>query len=360
MKTLKLILIPLSIILFIQSCNKDNNVIKTTPPSEGSTIDATVGGNDEPNQVFINLSSDNQVSVARNTWDLAFSCTDGYNVILNVADEMLAYKLDKTELNQVTSSDTVGLGAKLSLGAIFSAAIQQNLPDWLSGATSWTDDPTGDFSKTAIASVSEVAVDNAVYIINRGNNPDGTPRGWEKIKISQSTNGYVLQHGTIDASTPESLNVTKDPLYNFIFIDLDNGPVSVEPKKADWDIAFTTYTDLTDFGIPYKIPYFFKDYVIQNRYKVSIAEVMEVSDLVTEFNNFALPDLSGVTFSNDVNSIGSSWRTIIPQVGSAQVNNDRFYVIKDTDGNYYKLVFTKMVNSTGDRGYPEIKYALIK
>ena len=41
---------------------------------------------------------------------------------------------------------------------------------------------------------------------------------------------------------------------------------------------------------------------------------------------------------------------------------DRYYVIKDANGFYYKLRFLTMglANDKGDRGRPQIEYALIK
>ena len=48
------------------------------------------------------------------------------------------------------------------------------------------------------------------------------------------------------------------------------------------------------------------------------------------------------------------------------MNNDKvlidniFYVIKDPNGNIYKLKFTGLLNNNGARGYPEFKYELLK
>jgi hypothetical protein len=52
----------------------------------------------------------------------------------------------------------------------------------------------------------------------------------------------------------------------------------------------------------------------------------------------------------------------MPGVTNAGVKTDRFYVLKDSYGNYYKLRFTKFGTGTDgtERGRPEIEYALLK
>ena len=360
MKILKLLIFIFPIAMMFEACTKNDNGPNVLPPSEGSTLDANVGGETEPNMVFINLSADHQDSVKRDVWDLGFYSGEGFFVKINVASEMLAYKLDKTDIASVTAEDTIGLGAKLSLDAVFSAAIGNSLPDWLSGATGWTDNPSGDLTKTVIKEVSGTETENHVFIVNRGKSPDGSQRGWMKIRILRNGSGYTIQYAEINSSTFQSANVSKDSKFNFKYFNFDNGNIQVEPENTRWDIAFTTSTDLTNFGLPYDIPYFFKDYVIQNINGVEVATVMKNANLIAEYDSLKLADISGISFSGDVNAIGSTWRSIIPQVGSASVKDDRFFVVKDTDGNYYKLLFTKMLSNTGVRGFPQIQYALLK
>lgn len=41
------------------------------------------------------------------------------------------------------------------------------------------------------------------------------------------------------------------------------------------------------------------------------------------------------------------------------VRNDRYYIIKDNDENYYKVRFTAMTQN-GERGHVGFEYALVK
>lgn len=82
------------------------------------------------------------------------------------------------------------------------------------------------------------------------------------------------------------------------------------------------------------------------------------------YDNFKVTDItSKADFEKKANVIGTTWRTpAMPGVTNAGVKTDRFYVLKDSYGNYYKLRFTKFGTGTDgtERGRPEIEYALLK
>ncbi len=59
------------------------------------------------------------------------------------------------------------------------------------------------------------------------------------------------------------------------------------------------------------------------------------------------------------NIIGRGWAD--PISGPvAVVKDNRFFVIKDAAGNYYKLRFNAVVNDSGERGNPEFEYELLQ
>ena len=138
----------------------------------------------------------------------------------------------------------------------------------------------------------------------------------------------------------------------------------VQPETDNWDIVFTTHMEKLDVGDGSRIPYSFQDYVLQNTEEISVAEVLieDGTDLLDAYETFNLGDVAGLSFDADLNAIGSSWRTVeSPTPGSVTgVRTDGFYVVNDASGNQYKLLFTGMLNSTGERGYPQITYDLLK
>jgi hypothetical protein len=340
------------------SCAEDDGPI-VIAPTTSAIINAKVGGEEQPNQVFIDLSAEKATAVARNSWDLGFYNGTEFRVIINNSTAALTRSLAKTDITAVTAEDTLEMGSMLDIDAIF-GALQGPPPEWLDEASSWTDNPDGELSGTAIAEVSQSADANPVYILNRGKNPDGTQRGWMKIRVLRNGEGYTLQYADISSSQFNELTVSKSNSTGFNYVSLDNGLVSVSPATDSWDLAFTTFTNLIPIGPDTSIPYLYKDFVIQNKGLVEIA-VVTVTREVT-YEDFAFGAIADQSFSSDITTIGSSWRTVA-QPGSGQttgVKTDRFYVLKDGSDNYYKLRFTRMLNpETGERGYPQIQYDLL-
>lgn len=327
--------------------------------AEEGVMDPNVGGQSQPNVVFVDLSANRQTTVVRSGWDLGFYTADGeFRVVLNASASMMARALNKTDLNAVTAADTTGWGAQLSTDAVFAAITSGGAPPaWVSEATRWIDDPSGDMSGTAIAEVSASADNNRVYIINRGKNPDGSPRGWKKIRVLRNGDGYTLQHADIGATTFASVEVTRDNTYLFNYIHFETGPVAVEPQKDRWDIAFTVFTNTAAFGPGLTVPYVYNDIVIQNRYETGTAELLTAT--AGSYDAFGEDDLANVTFESNQLTIGANWRSGGGPGAGPALKDDRFYVIKDADGNVYKLKFTALTQN-GERGRPQFQFALIK
>lgn len=334
--------------------NKLAVTFEENPTSPGATMDPKVGGPSEPNAVYVDLSNQSSTVVARDTYDLAFYTGMTFNVKLNPSVKMLARSTGKTDMTAVTSADTTGWGAQLDFDAIFNAVLGPP-PAWIGESSTWIDAPDGDLTKTAISEVSATDANNEVYILNRGVDNMDVPRGWLKIRILQTAGAYKLQFADIDATTFTSVDITKDDNHNFMYYSFENGMIEVTPEKTKWDISFNRTAELADFGTG-AIPYMFNDYVNLNP-GVTAAMVM-ISD--KSYDAYTKADAETTIFSSTKNLIGSSWRTITgPPDFLQQLNTDRFYVIKDPDGNYYKLKFTKLVNDLGERGNPEITYELL-
>jgi len=328
------------------------------PAVEGAIVDAEVGGPLQPNQVYLDLSVEASTVVPRNSYDLGFFTGEEFRVVLNNSTSALALVLDKNDLNEVGPSDTVGLGRQLDVDAIFSSLFGPPVP-WINDAMNWMDHPSGDLDRTAIAAISANASANQVYIINRGNNPDGSKRGWKKVRVMRNGNGYTLEYADIDATSFQTLDITKNQDLRFVQINFDAGIVEATPASKRWDLAFTTFSTLLPVDATTRIPYAFKDYVITNSSEVRVATVNSADVTYEEFGNSLL---AGLTFTRDISEIGSSWRTVAaPNSGnSTGVVADIFYVLEDAEANRYKIRFTRMLNpQTGERGYPQLQYDLI-
>lgn len=329
--------------------------------SAGNSFTAEIGGPTEPNQVFVDLSLDTRTTAERTSWDLGFYSGSENKVIVNYATFALARALDKTDMNSVTAQDTIGFAASVRIGT--------------AGAHAYIDHPDGDLGKLAIADISATDSDNKVYIINRGGGPGtgtvnpgsvdvgSTPRGWKKIRILRSGSNYKIQHADIGATTFEEVTVTKDPNYNFVYFSFDsNTTPTVEPPKAEWDFVFTVSSNIINFGLG-DGAYGFSDFALSNRQGgVQVARVELERDGEgnviagqTSYDDFTSANLSTVTFSPNGNTIGSSWRSVFSRTAHDYV----YFIIKDNEGNNYKVQFLGLMNQQGERGNSSVKYALL-
>lgn len=321
----------------------------------GSSLAAEVGGPTQPNQVYIDLSSGAMTKVPRVSWDLGFETTEDFKVILNGSVKMAAKKLETTNIDLVQEEDATMI---ISQGQ---------------GFVNQIDDPTGDLTRTAIAEISENNDDNKVYLINMGSNPatnapavgsegsaSGTSRGWKKVRILRSGNDYKVQYADINATTHQEVTISKNAAFNFTFFSFANGVVNVQPQKNQWDINFTTFTNV----IGGTTPYYYPDFVVNNVKGGAQAYQVLVADFT--FDNFKLENVINGNFNNDQRNIGSNWRGTSATGGDGMpvsqfvLKTDRFFVVKDPAGNIYKLKFTGGANASGERGFPTFQYVLLR
>ncbi len=336
------------------ACKKDNDTI-VVPPSEGTSItfNGGVGGASAANSAYVDLSTDKADTAKRSSWDLGFYSGTDFRVILNNTTSAGAKVLTVADLAAVGAADTIGL----------TLATSQTAPE--PSQLAYFDAINGSISATAIPAISATAADNKVVIINRGTGGATPARPWVKAKITRNASGgYTVQYGTITQTTGfTSVDVPKDAEYNFKFVSFDGGAiVKVEPKKAEWDFTWGYSLFQTNFGAGL-VPYNFSDLIAVNYLAgVQVATKIYTSDVVrnaayTVFSKDSVTAAAAV-FSSDRWAIGSSWRSTQPATG---VRVDRFYVLKDPAGNYYKLKFISMgVNDGGVRGNPVFEYKLIK
>jgi hypothetical protein len=315
-----------------------------------ATIDG--GGATFPNKVFIDLSANRETVVNRAAWDLGFYMqANDFRVILNSSSAMMARQLNKNDLTQVSASDTIGLTGEVSFNQF--APSVTSLP--------YIDYPDGDLNKTAITAISTIASENKVYIVNRGTGP-GNPapaRGWKKIRVIRNTSGgYTVQHADIASSSFQEINIAKDDSYFFKYISFENGIVTVEPAKNKWDLAWTYFSNVTNFGGG-EVPYLFQDVILQNR-NVQAVRVMTSTKAFADFSTANLTDGSvTINWNSLQTTIGADWRSGGGPTSQPAVRSDRYYLVKDGDNNIYKLRFTSLTLN-GQRGYPSYESVLLR
>jgi hypothetical protein len=313
-------------------------------------LNGGTGGPSAINSVFVDFSNNKQTSVLRASWHLAFYSGDTYNVLLNDTKPLTAVAVNATDIQNFKFADFT-YADSLALG-------------FGSGTFEVVDSYLHDFSKTVIKPVAENTTENKIYVIADAGSAGATPTADQlyKVKINRSAKGYTVQYAKINETTINTIEVEKNSQYNYQFLSFTDKKVTpVEPQKSKWDIEWTYGLYYTNF-MGTDIPYAFSDLVYTNhKAGVKIAEVLNTT---VTYENYNASHIAATNFSSDRTHIASNWRVTSPsgtdQVG---VRKDRFYVVQDADGNVYKLLFVNFHSTAvdgGERGYPNIKYELVK
>lgn len=302
-------------------------------------------GSSAGNSVFVDFSSNQQTAVARKSWDLGFYSGDEFRVIINNTTAASVIAVDATDLAEVTAENVETGGLALGQGQ---------------GTFDIIDDVTGDLNHTAIAEISATEAENKVYVINRagGFGIVDAAENLIKVRVLRNGAGYKVQYAPLTATEFTELDVAKSATNDFTYVSFTtNAVVAVAPAREKWDIEWT----YSIYKAPQGIPYAYSDLVfINNRGGVSAVQVMEAT---VAYDNFAASDVANITFDNQRDVIGSSWRVTSAPQGSTEtvgVRTDRYYVVKDAFGNVYKLRFINFhANDGGTRGKPLIEYKLV-
>jgi HmuY protein len=337
------------------ACKKDVDPVIIVPASAGAQIQlngiaGSEAGATAGNSVYLDLSADRQTPVLRAGWDLGFYCGPDFRVTLNNTSVAGAKVLAKNDLATVGAADTIGLTLNTS---------QFNpLPEQLA----YFDNIAGDLTRTVIPAVSATDADNRVIILNRGTGGGIAPRPWVKLRVLRNaTGGYTLQYAGILETTYRTIQVPKDAVYHFKYISFENGIVDAQPEKEKWDLVWSYSVFESNFGAG-PVPYNFSDLIAVNYLSgVTVATKIYANAATASaaYDAFNKDSVALTAPSSGRWAIGSGWRSTQPATGARL---DRFYIIKDPAGNYYKFKCLSMGIGTdgGTRGRPQFRYSLIK
>lgn len=324
----------------------------------GGTVEPNIGGPNEPFQVYYDLSTGDTFSIRRDTWDLGFYGGDEFRVVLNGSIYMATKALDSFDIDAVnTGNIPAEYFDKVAMGT-FDPENEE-----------FIDYPNGDLNRTAIQEISVNADNNSVYLVNLGvkvgtAKPNigsvavsGESRGWKKVRILRQGNGYLLQYADLDSSNHQEVFIEKDSNYNFTHFSFDtNEKLNAQPLKNNWDLCFTVFTNVVVDPATGSSSgsYGFSDFVVNNLLAQSKAFMVE-DNTPNAFENYTLNVAEAESLlENDQRSIGANWRSVF-----SGLYENVFFVLKDVDGNWYKIRFIGFKNSEGERGYPKFQYELI-
>ncbi len=310
------ILIYSSLLLMIFACKKAEIPVKKH--EVGNVISNSFEmGSDYRNQAFFDLGTNSFVSQnLKTSWDLGFECgVSGWHITLNGANLMGIAKINNTTFGAI--SDTVGI------------------------VWQW-DSNTGHLDSTAIGDWQN---NNGIYILDRGMDNLGIHRGFSKVEFqSVSNTNYTFKISELDGSNLNQVTIEKDNILNNISYSVSsNSLVTVEAPKENWDISFTQFTHyFHDHELAYLVTG-----VITNRNGVEVTKVFD-----KQFNDITIDDITQYQFSDALNVIGYDWKYYAFSEGTYLTKPEQNYIIKSTEGIYYKLHFIDFYDAQGDKGAP--------
>lgn len=359
--------------------NTELEVQFTESAALGGTMSPESGGSTYPNQVFIDLSSQTQTVVKRDAWELAFYSGAEDRILLNPALRVSAAKLEQfNDLTSVTSATTFDPPLEITRFDLFTQtyidevvptveAYKEGVKVSYTMYEPYVDTMDGKLEGTAFDEVSENDQENKVYLFYMGTEVPTEPaepgsvntgtedRGWYKVRVLKQGDAYVLRYAPLDATDYKEIEIPKDERLNAVAFSMTTDKiVSVEPEKNNWDLNISGVF-ATEIGTTYT------DYVLHNTLSgVGLYEVI-IEDGAPSYADFTEADIDESLLNfEDRSLVGSNWRsTTGPSTSTPVAKDDRYYILKDGEENYYKIRFTALLNESGERGYPSFEYSLL-
>lgn len=312
--------------ILMSSCLKKETPIQ--PFERGHVVSATVEmGSDYRYQVYYHLKNEQIVSTNLKTdWDLAFSSDPGKSpIVLNAAKFVLVAKTGESDFNTITTADSLRF--------------------------MW-DDPTGDLSKTAFGDWEK----NKVYVIDRGQAITGLPLGYKKMMINDFGDEWLeIRLADLDGSNDHHIRVEKDNNRHLVHLSFEGSgeQPEIEPLKNEWDLLFTQHMNVF-YVDGDTLPYLVTGVISNIHSQVEVA-----IDSVSSYPEIGFSDIPGLEFSQAANAIGYDWKYYDFDNSTFEVLDYKNYIIRDTEGFYFKLRFIDFYNSYGDKGSPTFEYKLL-
>ncbi|MFT6443280.1 MAG: hypothetical protein ACJASQ_000010 [Crocinitomicaceae bacterium] len=311
----------LTVGLLLTSCFKEE--LPIDKHESGEAIEVQVGiGQDYKNQLFYSATNNTIVSTNEKTdWDLAFeSSATGFHILLNTSRGMAVHR-SALNFNEIT--DETGL-------------------DW-----TW-DMPSGHLDSTAFG---DWVANGLLYVVDFGYDVSGVHLGYKKVIVSGvSSTEYTIEFGDIADANSQALTILKNDETLFTYYKIGEGEVAIAPPNEDWDLNFTQYTHVFEgLNEPYVVTG-----VLLNRFNTTASRIEN-----KPFSDVDFDDISSLTFSSNLDYIGYDWKTFDFNNSIYIVHPEVTYIIRTSQGAYYKLHFIDFYNDLGEKGFPKMEVQLL-
>lgn len=282
------------------------------------------------NQVFYKISTDTEMSLAMDTWDLAFLRTSSFDMGIRVNDASGIQVYEAS--SQASDWDVISPENEANWTPLYNSETSWENGAFMTGSATYG---WGEYNPA-----NHQVTGSIVFVLKYA---DETYR---KFFVEVFDEGYTFKYSTWDATNQTwsadeivTLANTENPDHFFNYYSLKNDTsVSVAPTQDEWDLTFTKFT--TDYPSDEgPVPYLVTG-VLHNP-SMMVAERIETD---------GQDNAADLTYSEDINTIGYDWKEF--DGSGYSVNNDKAFYVKDTDDIIYRLVFTDFEgSSTGNIGF---------
>jgi hypothetical protein len=319
----------LLLVMLSTACFLEDEMVP--PHEQGDVLEGSVAmGTLYGTQAYYDLHG-NQVAASGpvTAWDLSFACApDDWTIRLNSANFMYAGNSMDTSFQQEMSAEDLDMLFDASHGDPDSTAIGR----WFDQ----TEDSTWSLRQ--------------VYLVDRGTDSEGMPRGLVKIQFETDGIDYRLRFANNGSSVETTYEIHRDPERDQIYFSFDEGQVDVAPLPGQWSILFSKYTTMLVTNEGENYPY------IVNGVLLNPNGTAAALDTIHDFSEIAISDTAALNLTTRADVIGYDWKYYNFDAGVYTIVPGMNYVIRDRDGFYYKLRFVDFYNNTGEKGNPVFEY----
>ena len=315
--------------LLVVSCFED------IPPVEQFDV-VTSNYNIASNSTYYKIHQNGTIEISnsvRGGWDLAFqSALIGDHVLTNYTSAVKAIKTGTSVFEDVDVS---------------------TLEDLLKSDQWKFNDPAYSNIKDSLALKDWETKE--VYIINRGIAQLPQNRYYKIQFESKNNDSYTFKYAGIESNSGTVKTISRNSdLVNVTFSFDEGNAVDFEPGINDWDFFLTPYLGWYETLTAGEFAEYNLTGVMINNESGLMVAAIDDEDIIYEDIDLTFAQSQNYTDWKGV--IGSTWKKI-PSTENPlyEMDTNKKYIFKHTDGKYYKLRFTSFYNDAGEQGYPSFE-----
>lgn len=320
------------LIFTLWGCEREEKLYEFEVEETNSEILNLDLGTDYSSQVFVDLGTMNTLKNDFRVWDIALP-SDISKLNIRINDANVAY-LAVSMFNNIYASEPLpkdGWSIDESCGSKDSCAIGE-----------WFTFMNG-----------KVKSKKLVYILDRGELAEGE-RYYKFQILNYDSEKYTIKYGKLngtDFDTKEIL-INQDKNYNYFSFENERVEKVEELDKNDWDIVFKPYRHVF-YDMNPVLEYLVVGALINpNNVKVYKCTTMDYADIGLDY-------AIATEMSHNWDGIGYDWKEFDRNTNKYSITPNIVYILKDTEGVYYKLRFISFYNELGEKGYPKFEFKRI-